>query len=108
MKIKNAILGLFSVLLSAGAAFASLAAASPDYIHIRYATGGFVCTTAPTCVGTGHICAVTVTITPTSGAPFTQVTPIYDLVSCTKTLTSNQDAPSYSKGVIIREADPLP
>jgi hypothetical protein len=93
MKIKNGILAMLSILLSAGAAFASLTVITPDYVSVQYAGDNFfTCTTAPTCVGTAQPCRTSVNVLGTI-----TTTPTYEDNACTQQRLGSQGLARLSK-----------
>jgi hypothetical protein len=98
MKIKNGILAMVSILLSAGAAFASLTVIAPDYVSVQYAGDNFfTCTTAPTCNGTASPCRTSVNVLGTI-----TTTPTYEDNACTQQrLTSQPVQPLQQKPRVI-------
>ncbi|WP_394370559.1 DUF6520 family protein [Dawidia soli] len=75
MNIKNVVLGIVSLVLATGSAFASTSMATPEFINVLYVGDtDWVCTKVPTCSpGTTFDCRVQV---PTVSGPV--VTNVYD------------------------------
>jgi hypothetical protein len=106
MKIKNAILGIVSLLFAAGSAFASFSAATPEYANVLYSDATtWICTKVPTCpVGSVQPCTVVFNSLPTTPAPVYDVINAAPSTQCTVLKTTiSRTTPTVNKPRIVEE-----